>query len=155
MTLTDNHLAPKNDDEILEAFADLLSEVVPENPEEIDTLLMEAGLDPKQIKNEANTFIKEKRSRTPLDWRNRQQEIDEVIAQHERAGAKLPFDFQRLLSIWRQLMSQPQAKSVLAEGRYRNQRPEDLSIEELRSLIQDIRFVLSENPNDLDVEIKE
>ncbi len=155
MTVADSGLVPQNDDEILEAFADLLGELVPEKLEDIEVLLTEAGLDPRQIDIEAAALIKEARSKTPLDWRNKQQEIEKVTAQHERSGANLPRDFQSLLDIWRQLMSQPQAERVFAEVRYRNQSPEDLSVEELRSLIQDIRFVLSEIAEDRDVGKKE
>ena len=37
---------PQNDDELLIAFADLLGELMPEDPEEIDALLVQAGLTP-------------------------------------------------------------------------------------------------------------
>lgn len=153
--MSDNHLVPQTDDEILNAFADLFSEMVPEDPEEINALLVEAGLDPKQIEEETNSVIKEARSTTPLDWRNRQQEMENAISRHEQAGNDLPLDYQSLLDIWQQLMSQAPARRIYAQARYRNQRPEDLSSEELRSLIQDIRFVLAEGDEGLDTDLEE
>lgn len=54
-------------DEILNAFADLMAERVPDSPEEIDTLLREAGLDPMQIEAEVTALIAEARAKTRRD----------------------------------------------------------------------------------------
>ena len=138
-----NQLVPQNDDEILDAFADLMAERIPDDLEEIEALLKEAELDPMQIETEATTLIAEARARTPLDWRNRRQEMEAVGAKHGLAGADLPSDRQGLLDLLRRLISQSPARRAYAH--YRERRPEDLSNEELRSLVQDIRFISGED----------
>ena len=131
---------PQNDDEILEAFADLLAEVVPEEPAEIDALLQEAGLDPTQIEEEAAVFIVEMRR---LDWRNRRPEMEQVRKQYDLAGSGLPADRPGLLELLRQMIS-PSQIAGRVHAQFRNRSPEELSDEELRSLIQDIRFITDE-----------
>lgn len=131
---------PQDDDEILQAFADLLAEVMPEEPAEIDELLREAGLDPTQIEEEAASLIAEMRR---LDWRNRRAEMEQVRKQYDLAGSALPADRPGLLEILRQMTSPPLIASRV-HAQFRNRSPEELSDEELRSLIQDIRFITDE-----------
>ena len=139
---------PQNDDEILEAFADLLSEVVPEEPAEIDALLKAAGLDPTQIEEEAAAFIVEMRR---LDWRNRRAEMEQVRKQYDVAGTGLPTDRPSLLELLRQVLSSsPSTGRVHAQ--FRNRSLEELSDEDLRSLIQDIRFITDERSENSDEE---
>lgn len=49
----------QNDDELLNAFADLMAERVPDDSEEIDTLLREVGLDPVKIEAEVVALVAE------------------------------------------------------------------------------------------------
>jgi hypothetical protein len=125
-----------------------MAERVPDDPEEIDTLLREAELDPVQIEAKVTALIAEARAKTPLDWRNRRQEMDAVGARHQLAIADLPSDRQGLLDLFRRFTSQSSVKMVYAH--YRGRKLKDLSDEELRSLIQDIRFVSGEGPEDSD-----
>lgn len=134
----------ERDDEILAAFADLMGEVVPDDQDEVEMLLVEANLDPEQIENEVHKLIAEARGRTPLDWRNRQQELEEALSEHALTGSSLPSDRQSLLSLLERLLSQPASREVHAH--FRRLKPEELSDEELRSLIQDISFILREAP---------
>jgi hypothetical protein len=143
-----SQLVPQNDDELLDAFADLMAERAPDDPGEIDTLLREAGLDPVKIEAEVTALIAEARAKTPIDWRNRRQEMDTMSAKHQSAGNDLPSDHQGLLDFLQRLMSQPSTKMTYAH--YRGREPEDLSIEELRSFIQDIRFTSNESLEDFE-----
>ena len=135
-----NPLVPQDDDEILAAFADLMREVVPEDQDEVETLLVEAGLDPKQIENEALELVAEARSQTPLDWRNRRNVLDELLSEYELIGSSLPTDRQGLLGVLEHLLSQPALRHTHAH--FRHLEPKNLSDDELRSLIQDISFIL-------------
>ncbi len=138
--MNENRKSQSDEEEILHAFADLLDEVVPEEPEEIERLLREAGLDPGQIESETRALIHELRSSTPLDWRNKGGQIKAIVDQHEKSRDQLPSTRDELLKIWKELNSKPQARVLSAH--YRNQKPEDLSDEELASLIQDFMFIL-------------
>jgi hypothetical protein len=141
--MSNDRFVLKNDDELLNAFADLLSEVVPEDQEEIEALLVAVGLDPAEVRQEATELIKDLRAKTPLDWRNRQAQLDEADNRHRRAGTDLPEDRQGLMEKLRQLMSIPGLEQVHAH--LRGHEPNDFSDGELRSLIQDLEFVLEES----------
>jgi hypothetical protein len=140
--MRNNHLVPQNDDEIVDAFVDLLSEIVPEGREEIEMLLVEAGLDPEKVKQQASSLIKDLRARTPLDWRNRREILEEVRGRHDRAGSDLPSNRQGLLERLSELLSDLSLKRVHAH--YRDRKPEELSDEELRSLVHDLEFIQDE-----------
>jgi len=140
--MRNDHLIPRNDDEILDAFADLLSEIVPEDREEIETLLIEAGLDPEKVRQEASELVRNLRARTPLDWRNRREILEEVRGRHTEAGSDLPNNRQGLLERLSELLTDPSLKR--AHAHYRDRKPEDLSDEELRSLVHDLEFILDE-----------
>jgi hypothetical protein len=140
--MSNDHLVPQNDEEIVDAFVDLLSEIVPEDREEIEMLLVEAGLDPEKVRQQASALIKDLRARTPLDWRNRREYLEEVRGRHGRAGSNLPSDRQGLLERLSELLSNPSLKRVHAH--YRDRKPEELSDEELRSLVHDLEFILDE-----------
>lgn len=137
-----DQLVPQNDEEILDAFGDLMAERVPDEPEEIDTLLTEVGLDPMQIEVEAAALIAEIRAKTLLDWRNRRQEMEAVGNRHRLAGVDIPSDRQGLLDLFRRLTAGLPTRAAYAH--YRERKPEDLSDKELRSLIQDIKFILDD-----------
>jgi len=141
--MSNDHFAPNNDDELLDAFADLLSEVVPEDQDEIEALLVAAGLNPAEVRQEAAELIKDLRAKTPLDWRNRQAQLDEADNKHRRAGTDLPEDRQGLEERLRQLMLIPGLKQVHAH--LRGHEPNDFSDDELRSLVQDLEFILEES----------
>lgn len=145
-----DRLVPKNDDELLDAFADLFSEIVPEDEEQIGALLVGAGLDPAEVRQEATELIRDLRAKTALDWRNRQVQLDEAANRHKRVGADLPEDRQDLVERFRQLMSRPGLEQ--AHAHLRGHKPNDFSDEELRSLIQDLLFILEENRSKRDRE---
>ena len=110
----------------------------------------EAGLDPKQIEREVLELVAEARTKTPLDWRNRQKVLDGVLAEHTSIGSSLPFDRRSLLDILGRLLSQPALKA--AHVHFRGLQPKDLSIDELRALVQDVSFALHQAKRDSDEE---
>jgi hypothetical protein len=133
--------APLNDDEeLLRAFADLLDDVIPEDPDDIESLLKEVGLDPREIESKTRALIHQARASTPLDWRNKRAQMKAVLDQHEKLGNQLPSDRKSLMEIWQQLTSKRKASALTAH--FRNQKPEAMTDEELRSLIKDALFVL-------------
>lgn len=133
---------PMNDDEILDAFADLLREVVPEGREEIDALLVEAGLDPEGVRAEASELIKDLKATTPLDWRNRQEELKEAQGRRAEGLSRLPKDREGLLRRLQELLEDSDLKQAYVH--FRNKQNEELSEEELRSLVRDVEFALEE-----------
>jgi hypothetical protein len=140
--MSDGRLVPQSDDELLDAFADLLSEIVPEDPEEIDALVVQAGLDPVEVEAEAAQFISKVRATSPLDWRNRHRQMEEMDRRHDLAASDLPRDRGGLLERLQELVAHPLMKG--AHAHYRGHKPEELTDEELRSLINDLEFVLEE-----------
>lgn len=140
--MTRDRQVPQNDDELLIAFADLLGELMPEDPEEIDALLVQAGLNPAEVEVDAAEFIAKMRTSSPLDWRNRRGQMEEADRRHDFAASGLPRDRQGLLERLQELMAHPLMKG--AHAHYRGHKPEELTNEELRSLIHDMQFVVEE-----------
>ncbi len=74
------------DKEFLERLAKFLAEVEPDNPEEIEGALREAGYDPSEITKQATALLDQLQSRSPYDWRNRS--TGEIEAERKRLAAK-------------------------------------------------------------------
>lgn len=149
--MSKDRLVPENDNEILEAFIELLTGIVPDDPVEISNLLKVVGLDPLEVKKEAADLISNLRSQTPLDWRNNISEVDEAQSKHTLVGKDLPTDRQNLITLFEQLLSVPAVKKI--HSHYRNIKTAELSDDEIRTYIQDLSFIIDEQRKKADKEI--
>jgi len=137
-----DQLVPENDEEILDAFFELLSDIVPEGREEIETLLLAISLDPAKVRQDASGLIKNLREQTLLDWRNKQVLLAEARERHDKVRSRLSSDRQSLLDRLTELLADPGLKQ--AHAHYRGRKPEELSDEELKSFVHDLEFILEE-----------
>jgi uncharacterized protein Smg (DUF494 family) len=145
-----NKDAPQTDEQLAKTFADLLDQLVPEDPEEIEELLQEVGLNRKDIRARISALVEELKATTPLDWRNADRRIEEVKAKREQIGVNLPQNREDLLHMLEQLMSQPKGQKILAGVKFRNKEPEKMTDEELRTLVQDVLFASSNLDEDIE-----
>lgn len=65
-------------EDLVRTLADLFDEVELESPEEIDTMLRDAGYDPEEIGARMKTAAEQALEDSPFNWRNRaQKELEE------------------------------------------------------------------------------
>jgi hypothetical protein len=143
--MTKNMKGQSDEEKILHAFADLLDDVIPENIDEIEALLREVDLDPKQIEAETRTLIEEVRASTPLDWRNKRSEIKTVVDKHEKLKNQIPADRQGMMQLLSKLISPSRSRTRGITAHFRNQKPEEMTDEELQSFLQDILFTMGDS----------
>lgn len=147
-----NNNIPQTEEDLVRAFADALDELIPEDPEEIEELLQEMGLNRADIRLKTNALIQELAASTPLDWRNRDQDIEKAKAERRRIGSNLPKDRSSLLGILQQLRGQSRAQAILAGVNFRSKSPEEMSDAELQTFVQDLLYALDSTSEDINEE---
>jgi hypothetical protein len=141
-----NRVPPQNDDEILEAFADLLDHVRPETPEEVRAILLEAGLDPDEIVAEGRQLIQDGLANSPYNWRNAQKKLAQARADLESSALNLPLSREEIIAALRELLTHPRVQSVGAH--FRSQNLSDMPDEEIASLYQELRYLVDQDSQD-------
>jgi hypothetical protein len=142
----------ETEEELAEAFDQLFNEIPsPQTREEIDEYIYEAGIDPEEfgaaVAKIAATALKE----SPLNWRNRaQEEIVRARANLEKFDKIKTGDRSNLLSTIDKFMEKIKSTNPkLAPVHYRNR--DELSDEDLASLIKEIMFIAEQSNIDLEI----
>jgi hypothetical protein len=140
-----NKASPQSDEEILRAFTDLFDQVMPETPEDFDTALLEAGLDPDEIAAEVRQVVRQGLANSPHNWRNFQQKLEEAKAEVETAEMALSdtATMSYIIEAIQMLLSLPRMQSVGAH--YRGEKLEKRSKEELRALFGELKYLADQD----------
>lgn len=144
-----NRKAPETEEELLDAFWDLLGEVVPDTEKEIDTFLKASGYEPKDLNNQAEYAFQKALETSPLDWRNRARyELNAAKARFARQDTKPSRS--REESIATLQMLQQRFGSAMA-AHFRNINLDNISDEDLESILDEYEF-LQADENDIPTE---
>ena len=128
--------SPKNqENSLVEIFFEFDGRQFAPTKEEIIETITELGLDREELKKETNAFIAELQKHTPLDWRNREDDVVKIQKQYDAYQAFLPKTRDELVGIINELL-QKKSKGLRLGFEFRNKKPEDMSDEELISLLK-------------------
>ena len=108
-------------EDLVQALADLFDEVEPETPEEIDAVLRECGHDPDAVAARMRALAERAIVNSPLNWRNRAQELEKERASLASFVSSLPRSPEEIVAVIKQLLSQLEGdQSKLVPAYYRN-----------------------------------
>jgi hypothetical protein len=127
----------ETDEDLVNAVDMLFDDVIEEDPEAVDEILREAGLDPRLVAKQMAEFARKVSAESPLDWRNKRDQLEQkkgelsASTQTHRLNRKdMEARLQEILS------KQPQDDLVLA---YRNL--DKVSDEDLESLLRQAEYL--------------
>ena len=132
-------------EELTRVLADLFDEVGPDTPEEVDAVLVEAGYDPDEVGRQMQAIAEQAMANSPVNWRNRaQQELAAERARYERTASTPSGSREDMISGIRHLISQMGQRPSQVFAYHRNL--EDMSDEDLASLLSDLEYLSSQQP---------
>ena len=132
---------PTDNEELLDALADLFDEVEPSTPEEVDKVLREAGHDPDKVATKMKAMAERALAQSPLNWRNTaRREMDEERARLDGFKPDLPESRTDLITAIRKLLASLQIdQGRLAAAHHRNF--EEVTDEDLASLFVELSYL--------------
>jgi hypothetical protein len=142
--------SPETYEELFRAFTDLFNETEPEDPEEVNALLREAGYDPDEVAARMQAIAEQALASSPLNWRNRaRQQLSEAAAQFENFVPTPRGSRSEIMAAIKQIIAQlggPQSQPVAAH--FRNF--EEASDEDLASLLSDLEYLVGQRRRQYD-----
>lgn len=136
----DKRKAPATNKDLLRALTELLNEPEPGSPEEIDTVLREAGYDPDQIAAKIKAAAERGLQESPLNWRNRTQELDAAKNRLDMFASNVNRSRQELLSAIEAALNTLATKNpAVATVHHRNF--ENATNEDLASLLAELYYL--------------
>ena len=132
---------PTNNEELLDALADLFDAVEPSAPEEVDEVLREAGHDPDEVAMKMKAIAERALAKSPMNWRNvARRETDEERARLDGFKPELPGSRTDLITAIRKLLASLQIdQRRLAAAHHRNF--EEVTDEDLASLFVELSYL--------------
>jgi len=128
--------SPKNqENSLVEIFFEFDGRQFAPTKEEIIETITELGLDPEELKKESNAFIAELQKNTPIDWRNREGEVVKIQKIYDEFKGFMPKTKEELIEIINELLPK-KSKGLRLGFEFRNKKPEDMSEEDLISLLK-------------------
>ncbi len=128
--------SPKNKgNSLVEIFFEFDRRLFAPTNEEVNETITELRLDREELKKETNAFIAELQKNTPLDWRNRENEVVKIQKQYDAYQAFIPKTRDELVGIINELLHK-KSKGLRLGFEFRNKKPEDMSEEDLISLLK-------------------
>lgn len=129
------------DEDLVRVFADLFDEIEPQTPEDVDTVLREAGYDPDKIGARIQTLAEQALANSPLNWRKRApEELAQARAQLDDFVSTTPRSRSEIIAALRQIIAQLGAKkSKLAAAYFRNL--EQATDDDLASLLVELEYL--------------
>ena len=128
--------SPNNqENSLVEIFFEFDGRQFAPTKEEIIETITELGLDPEELKKESNAFIAELQKNTPIDWRNREGEVVKIQKIYDEFKGFMPKTKEELIEIINELLPK-KSKGLRLGFEFRNKKPEDMSEEDLISLLK-------------------
>ena len=143
----DKRKEPEDYEDLVNALADLFDEVDPETPEEVDTILVEAGYDPNEIAAHMNATARQAMLESPLSWRNRALKgIQGEQARLEGLDNPLAKGRIEIVAAIHDLIRRMGVEQYkLVGARFRNL--EKSTEEDLASLLRDLEYLVDQQQN--------
>jgi hypothetical protein len=129
---------PQNEIEVLIKLLEMEINRIPESKEEIDELLKEGGLDPEKVRANAMALSK-KIHQSTKDWREASDEIEKLQREYEENKVNYPYKKETLLE---RIKSYINLNQLELKHAYRDMNFDELSENDLRSILQQIETVL-------------
>lgn len=128
--------SPKNqENSLVEIFFEFDSRLFTPTTDEIIETITELGLDHEELIKESNAFIAELQKHTPLDWRNREGDVVKIQKNFDDFKGFLPKTKEELIEIINELLPK-KSKGLRLGFEFRNKKPEDMTEEDLISLLK-------------------
>lgn len=138
-----NRKMPETEEELLDAFLDLLGEVAPDTEEEVNTFLRASGYDPEELTAQAESTFKEALETSPLDWRNRaRQELSAAKKRMTQQGSKTSRSREENIAAI-QMLQQRYGQAMAAH--FRNIDLDNISDEDLESIREEYEFLQADD----------
>ena len=132
--------AIETSEDLVRAFASLFDELEPETPEEIDTVLREAGFDPDELGARMKAAAERALNDSPLNWRSRaQRELEDERARIASTTPDLLRSRKDIIDAIKQLVGQ-----LGNQVAYAHRNLESASDEDLASLLADLEYLASQ-----------
>ncbi len=133
---------PATEVELMHTLIELFNEVEPESEEEVDEVIREAGFDPKdvgtRIKKAANLAL----ANSPLNWRNRGQEIAKERSRLAAAKPERPASRAGLLAAIQEKLTQFGGNQPALMTAYRNL--DEATETDLASLLDQLDYLIGQ-----------
>lgn len=138
--------------ELLDALAELLSEMDPETMDEVDSDLRSLGYDPHSLADRLQTLASETLKVSALNWRNRTPELDSERKRLQSTGSELPSNRANIVQAIRTLLgTMSPTDPRIAAAHYRNL--EEVSDSDLLDLLAELRYLATHTSgHDSDIE---
>ena len=138
-----NRKMPETEEELLDAFLDLLGEVAPDTEEEVDAFLRASGYDPEELIAQAESTFKEALETSPLDWRNRaRQELSVAKKRMTQQGSKTRRSREENIAAI-QMLQQRYGQAMAAH--FRNSDLDNISDGDLESIREEYEFLQADD----------
>lgn len=138
-----NRKMPETEEELLDAFLDLLGEVAPDTEEEVDAFLEASGYDPEELTIQAESMFKQALETSPLDWRNRaRQELNAAKKRMTQQGSKTRRSREENIAAI-QMLQQRYGQAMAAH--FRNIDLDNISDEDLESIREEYEFLQADD----------
>ncbi len=140
----------KTDEELARALDELFDEIPPpKTPEEVDAVLREAGFDPHEVATRMEALAERALANSPLNWRNRDQEMEEARTQLGRPSSIPRRTRSEILTAIQQILTQLGGEQrELVTAHFRNL--EQATDEDLASLLAELEFLADQQGKQID-----
>ena len=137
------------DRDIANAFESLFDEtLVPRSKEEAEEIISKVGIDPEKWNNAMYAMVQSQIRESPFNWRNvKKEEITKRIRKLESIPKQLDKTKEELQEMIQDRLNQLDLSPRQAPAAYRNR--EELTKEDLASLLQELEFRLREERGEI------
>lgn len=127
-------------EDLIHAFSELFDELEPETPEEVVSVLRDAGHDPDEVGARMKAVAEQALTESPLNWRRRaQRELETERNRIARLAVPASRSRVEIIAAIRQLVAQSGAQMAFAHRNLESETDEDLS-----SLLVELEYLASQ-----------
>lgn len=124
----------------MRALSDLFDEIPPETPEEVDSVLREAGFDPKKVAAEMKDLAEKVLRQSPLDWRNQGPELEAEKKHVAKFSIRIPQTRDELMEAIGKAISSVKGQEFEVM-RVHHRDFENATDEDLASLLRELEYL--------------